>query len=347
MMDCPDLLQAREGIFVSESPDIRQGELLPEIAFDLYRIERELLDSGMEVIVGIDEAGRGPLAGPVVAGAVYLGRNFSRDGLNDSKLLSETQRQRQFLRIVAEAEGCAVGICGPREIEELNILGASLEAMKRAVDHLRIDPDMLLVDGNKRIPTILPQRTIVKGDRKSASIAAASIVAKVMRDRLMSACHESWPEYDWRTNKGYPTLFHRTVLKKLGPCVFHRRNFSPVSEPIAAEIGKKAEDAAAVFLKKNGYRILDRNLQMKSGEIDILARQGKLLVIVEVKGRQSSHPGNQPEFRVDGRKRKRLRGAGQEILAKHRMRNTDIRYDIVTVDLSKSPPKVEVMENAF
>jgi ribonuclease HII len=176
---------------------------------------------------GCDEAGRGCLAGAVFAAAVILPLDFKCEELNDSKQLSE--KQRDFLRSIVEKEALAwaVGIVSPQKIDEINILNASFLAMHRALDRLKIQPQHLLIDGNrfKKYKTI-PHTAIVKGDGKYLSIAAASILAKTHRDEYMLHLHEEFPQYDWKNNKGYPTKKHRQGIKDFGTTTYHRLSFN-------------------------------------------------------------------------------------------------------------------------
>lgn len=176
-------------------------------------------------ICGIDEAGRGPLAGPVVAGAVVLKKDAQILYLNDSKKLSEKRREELYLEIQEKAVSWAVGIAGPERIDEINILQATYEAMREAVSKLSVPPDILLNDA-VTIPGLdIPQVSIIKGDAKSVSIAAASVMAKVTRDHMMARYGELYPEYGFAKHKGYGTAVHIAALKEFGPCPIHRRSF--------------------------------------------------------------------------------------------------------------------------
>lgn len=189
-------------------------------------IERRHWAEGRRVVVGLDEAGRGCLAGPVVAAAVVLPPEADVPGLDDSKKLSPEAREALVPVIRREAVAVAVGQCSAAEVDALNVLWASMEAMRRASASLPLPPDVLLVDGNRAIPEApWPQETVVKGDGKSLSIAAASVVAKVTRDRLMVALHADHPEYGWDGHKGYPTAAHYAALAAHGPSPHHRRSF--------------------------------------------------------------------------------------------------------------------------
>ena len=180
---------------------------------------------GYRYIAGVDEAGRGPLAGPVVAAAVIFPREFKNKEINDSKKLSATKREILYDIIKNEAIAVGVGVVESDLIDQINILRASLQAMSEAVQELDTSPDYLLVDGLYRVPLPSPQKPIVKGDALSISIAAASIIAKVSRDRIMEMYHRQFPQYNFIRNKGYGTEEHRIALKEFGMCKIHRRSF--------------------------------------------------------------------------------------------------------------------------
>ncbi|HHD12125.1 MAG TPA: ribonuclease HII [Deltaproteobacteria bacterium] len=194
--------------------------------------EARALNEGYEVIIGIDEAGRGPIAGPVVAGAVVFSRRLLELGLKDSKKLSPSKREAFSYSIFLNSPSVGVGVVWTEEVDSLNIHRASLMAMKRAVEKLEkkgVTPQILLVDGPHTIPDIdIPQIPIVSGDSLSVTIAAASIVAKTVRDNIMRAYHRLYPDYDFETNKGYPTKDHIITLDEIGPSPIHRRSFSPL-----------------------------------------------------------------------------------------------------------------------
>lgn len=177
------------------------------------------------VVCGTDEAGRGPLAGPVVAGAVILPAGFVPEGLNDSKKLSEKKREKLYTVITENAVSWAIGMASPEEIDRENILNASLLAMRRAIDGLSVKPDFVLVDGNVERGFHYPVKAVVGGDGKSPSIAAASILAKVTRDRLLVEMDRNYPAYGFAKHKGYPTKDHMLAVYQHGPCPEHRRSF--------------------------------------------------------------------------------------------------------------------------
>ena len=197
---------------------------------DTFSFERQLSSQGFKIVAGTDEAGRGPLAGPVVAACVILpaGCNFSL--FKDSKKTSAPERSRLYDLLFEIGAEIGVGYGTVEEIERLNILQASLLAMKKAVEELARVPDFLLVDGKFPVPSFIPQKNLVKGESRSASIAAASIIAKQERDRLMEKYHSQFPMYNFSKNKGYPTAEHRRLIKEHGPCEIHRRTFRGVRE---------------------------------------------------------------------------------------------------------------------
>jgi ribonuclease HII len=192
--------------------------------------EQEARACGFQNIAALDEAGRGPLAGPVVAAAVIFPPGFTQSGVADSKRLSRAQREAVIKRIYASATSIGIGIVDPVEIDRINILNATKLAMRFAVESLRPTPDFLLIDGNFYIASNLSQRPIVKGDRFCFSIAAASIVAKVTRDRIMERYHIDFPSFGFASNKGYPTRSHLEILRRIGPCPIHRKTFRGVRE---------------------------------------------------------------------------------------------------------------------
>lgn len=191
-----------------------------------YEIEKEHLEKGFQVICGIDEAGRGPLAGPVCAAAVILPFGTEIAGLNDSKKLSEKKREALFPVITEKASAYGIGFASEQEIDEINILNATFLAMRRAVESLGITPDLLLIDGNQKPKIgVGDEVTVVKGDMKSVSIAAASVLAKVSRDRYMLEQAQKYPQYAFEKHKGYGTKLHYEKLAEFGISPLHRRSF--------------------------------------------------------------------------------------------------------------------------
>ncbi len=192
---------------------------------DLWELENELYDSGITTFCGVDEAGRGPLAGPVCAAAVILPRGLVIPGLNDSKKLSEKRREALYGEITQKALHWAVAFASVEEIEALNILGATYLAMNRAIAGLGVEPELALIDGNRAKGVEHNCKCVVGGDGKCADIAAASIIAKVTRDRLMYELDEKYPGYGFAKHKGYGTAAHYAAIRELGPCEAHRPSF--------------------------------------------------------------------------------------------------------------------------
>ncbi len=192
---------------------------------DLWKYEHEAYDAGYETVCGVDEAGRGPLAGPVCAAAVILPRDLEIEGLNDSKKLSDKRRRALYDIIVQEALAYGIAFATEQEIDEINILQATFLAMRRAMEQLTVRPSLALIDGNRETEFGLPVRTIVKGDSLSANIAAASILAKVTRDRFMEEQDAIYPQYGFAIHKGYGTRAHYDALRQYGMTPIHRRTF--------------------------------------------------------------------------------------------------------------------------
>ena len=193
---------------------------------NLKEEERKIYANKVEYICGIDEAGRGPLAGPVVVGAVIMPKDSFIEGINDSKKISENKREKLYDIITKEAISYSVGIISQNTIDEINILNATKLGVKKALEGLDVRPDTILIDALKGMDTLgIPYMSIIKGDAKCYSIAAASIIAKVTRDRLMRQWDEVYPDYGFSKHKGYGTKEHIEKIKKLGPCLLHRKSF--------------------------------------------------------------------------------------------------------------------------
>lgn len=190
-----------------------------------YSIENEYREKGFDIICGVDEAGRGPLAGPVYAAAVILPSDCVIEGLNDSKKLTEKKREALFDEIKGKALAYGIASADEKEIDEINILNATFLAMKRAIDSLSVKPDLALIDGNQKPHTDIEEVTVIKGDAKSMSIAAASVLAKVSRDRFMLEMAEKYPQYEFARHKGYGTKLHYEKIAQYGVCDIHRRTF--------------------------------------------------------------------------------------------------------------------------
>ena len=200
------------------------------MGLDLWKFEKKAREKGFSRIAGIDEAGRGPLAGPVVSAAVLLPTSFPVSGITDSKKLTPKKRAYLYEKIYDHAVSIGIGIVDPVEIDRINILKASLLSMAMSAENLIPQPDCLLIDGKFQILSDLPQEAITRGDEQSISIAAASIIAKVTRDRIMERYHQEYPQFGFSRHKGYPTKAHKEAIKKFGCCPIHRRSFKGVKE---------------------------------------------------------------------------------------------------------------------
>lgn len=218
-----------------------QGTLFESKQDDLYLFEHQAKSRGYKLVAGIDEAGRGPLAGPVVAAAVILHPGQAIDGVNDSKKLTHKQRDQLFGMIMAQALSVGIGSASPETIDRINILQATRLAMLQAVESLTPAPEFLLIDGITTIDSRLPQQTIKQGDSRCASIAAASIIAKVTRDRLMLEYDQSYPAYGFAGHKGYGSSEHMAAIRKHGPCPIHRKTFRGVREYLLMDTAFKTD----------------------------------------------------------------------------------------------------------
>jgi len=213
---------------------ISKQELARLAIMSIY--ETTLRQKGKIIIAGVDEVGRGPLAGPVVAAACILEEGFVLEGINDSKKLAPEKRAEIFEKLVALNVHFKIGIVSEKRIDSINILNATHEAMLLAINSLEIKPDFLLIDGNQLPYTSIPSQGIIEGDSKSISIAAASIIAKVKRDAIMIEYDKLWPEYHFADNKGYGTKDHLDALQKHGPCDIHRRSFDPIKSMLSLDL---------------------------------------------------------------------------------------------------------------
>ncbi len=299
-----------------------------------WEFEEEAAARGFTVVCGVDEAGRGPLAGDVFAGACILPRDFDLTGLDDSKKLSEKKRDALYERIRAGAV-CATGRASAGEIDRLNILNAAMLAMHRAIDALEVRPQFALVDGDRLRGFDIPARCIVKGDGRSASIAAASILAKVERDRYMIEMAKLYPGYGFEKHKGYPTRAHYEAIAAHGPCEIHRTSFLRTLDRHTGEAqtsagrGRYGEDAAVRYLEGLGWTVLERNFRTRTGEIDIVARDGETVVFVEVKERRDAHVHSGMDAVTPGKIR-RLREAADTWFSERHVQAPG-RFDVLEV----------------
>lgn len=326
----------------------------------LYQFDKAICDEGFPVVCGLDEAGRGPLAGRVYAAACVLPAGFEPEFLNDSKKLTAKRRDVLYDEIITNALDWAVAFSDEKEIDAMNILEASLLAMRRAAAQLSVNPDVYLVDGNRHPKIAGICRTVVQGDGKSAAIAAASILAKVSRDRYMTVMAEKYPGYGFEQHFGYPVKAHYEALAELGPCDIHRKTFlknlaqkHPAASKGAKDAavskgakgatvrGAKGEDAAAVFLESSGFRILSRNFKVTEGELDIVAERDALVHIVEVKQRANDRV-ERPAAWVTPTKQNRLRTAALHWLSQSGCK-LPFCFDIVEI----LGDEITLIENAF
>lgn len=331
-----------------------------------YELEAVSRAGGHGFICGIDEAGRGPLAGPVAAAAVILPRDLLLPYLNDSKKVTEKRRQVLFDQIKEKALAWAVVMVPPERIDEINILQATYEAMRKAVGQLSVRPDVLVNDA-VTIPGVdILQVPVIKGDAKCISIAAASILAKVTRDTYMKEMDEKYPVYGFAAHKGYGTKTHCNAIVEYGPCPIHRRSFlekilagrpesavfrgkeakTPHSDGAAAmeaedpalaqfpsgrETGRHGEEEAVRFLENKGVKILARNFRDRDGEIDIIAEEDGVLVFIEVKYRRTGRYG-EPEEAVTVEKQRRIcRTALYYLHQTGRGTQIPVRFDVISV----------------
>ncbi len=319
------------------------------------KFEKHLWSQGKTIIAGIDEAGRGPLAGPVVAAAVVFGNDKVIEGIGDSKKLSPKKRELLYDEIMERAQAVGIGQVEPLEIDRINILNATYKAMRKAVGRLKLKVEHLLVDGRPIPDKIYPQTAIVGGDRLCYSIAAASIVAKVYRDRLMVEYDSVFPGYGFAKHKGYGTKMHREAIIKLKPCPIHRKTFARVKEHLLdvkqttnmRDLGRYGENAAAFYLYKSGYRIIERNFRLGAyGELDIIARKDEQLCFVEVKTQRHSVFGP-PESWVDERKMEQIGMIAEGYLSQHQELDVDCRFDVIAITITKNCMKIKHIKDAF
>lgn len=323
---------------------------------DLFEYDKQ---EGVDLLCGVDEAGRGPLAGDVFAAAVILPKDCKIEGLNDSKKLNEKKRDLLYDIIIKEAVCYCVATASVSEIESVNILNATFLAMRRAVDGLSQKPNLALVDGNKNPGLSVHTRLIVKGDATSAAIAAASILAKVSRDRYMEQVAKEYPQYLFEKHKGYGTALHYEMLAEHGISPVHRASFlknlstkhgncdnSQIHKQTAGKLG---EDAACEYLKNEGYEVKLRNYSCQWGEIDVIAKKDDYIAFVEVKTRTPNGYG-EPREAVSKAKRERLRKTAECYFAAFDDA-LQPRFDICEVYIdgknSKSVSRIEYYENAF
>lgn len=320
-----------------------------ELAYKRLNFDKNYLAHGCNCLAGTDEAGRGPLAGPVVAACVVLDYNNPPLEANDSKKLSSAKRAALYDKIISDAKYVGIGICSEKEIDEINILKASMLAMRRAVENSKAPIDFLLADGNS-LPGALPaqrEQAVVGGDGFSLCIAAASIIAKVTRDRMMLEYAQKYPQYGFEAHKGYGTSQHIAMLEEYGPCPIHRLSFLKPKHKgeTLRDRGNMAEEMACGYLESMGYKILSRNYAVSGGEIDIVAEYSGITVFVEVKYRSNGALGTGIES-VTPRKQACLKKAAQVYLSEHNITGT-ARFDVLELSGPLDFNDIRHIQNAF
>ncbi len=306
------------------------------------------------IIAGIDEAGRGPLAGPVVAAAVILDPGQPIVGIDDSKKLTKLKRERLYVEIMARARAVSIGLAGRIEIDEHNILQATILAMQRAVNGLALTPDHLQIDGQHIELQHPSQELIVGGDALVAAIGAASIIAKVTRDRMLQEYDKVYPEYGFAKHKGYGTKAHIEAIKRTGACPIHRQSFKPIAKYLPSWkdfqdkrlLGRLGEQLAAGYLINRYYTIVELNYRLAHiGELDIIALDGGEYVIVEVKSMTAGGP-YEPEVQIDSKKRDRIM-ATANCYCEEKGIDTTVRFDVISVKYSKAGPLINHIKNGI
>ena len=321
----------------------------------MLKFEEKYWTQGIRSIAGIDEAGRGPLAGPVVAAAVILTQNVDLPEVNDSKKISEKKREKLFDDIHGQAVTVGIGIVHEKEIDFQNILQATFQAMRQAVGQLNVRPDILLVDGRKADIKHFRQESIIDGDEKSLSIAAASIIAKVTRDRIMRQYDIVFPKYGFARHKGYGTKLHIETITHCKATPIHRKSFNPVSNhlPTMAYIRRNrslrelGEQLAACELIRNRHEIIEMNYNVPNvGELDIISRNKGDLVFTEVKTQTAGHGWGEPGSQIDEKKRDRIMNAVQHYMDTNEL-DCDFRFDVAEVVIGKDKPKINIIKDGI
>ena len=302
----------------------------------------------MVIIAGVDEAGRGPLAGPVVAAAVILPNSYNLEGLDDSKKVAPKKRSQLFVDIKHQATAIGVGVVAAADIDKTNILQATQQAMKMALGRLKPRPDQAVIDGHELPTQIIPNKGVIKGDQTVDVIKAASIIAKVTRDNMMEQYDIIFPAYGFRKHKGYGTREHMDKLRLNKACVIHRKSFKPVASAMPTlswlrkegRIGQWGEQTEAVYLVERGYEIVAMNVHCAPyGVIDIISEKDGIITFVEVKTYSKKQLGT-PAQNIDQNKLKKLEAAIHKYVVDMQVKK-DIFLDVICVYLKPSVPMFE------
>ena len=305
----------------------------------------------MEIIAGVDEAGRGPLAGPVVAAAVILPNSYNLEGLNDSKKVTPKKRSKLFININQQAISIGVGIISAAQIDKTNILYSTQQAMKMALGQLKQTPDQALIDGYALSTQIIPNKGVIKGDKTVDVIKAASIIAKVTRDNMMEQYDIIFPVYGFKKHKGYGTREHMKILQLNKACAIHRKTFKPVAAAMPTlswlqkedRIGQWGEQVAAVYLVERNYEILSMNEACDPyGKIDIIAEKNGKIIFIEVKTYDKNNLSTSAQ-NFDQNKLKKLKKAIDKYAVDMQVKK-DISMDLICVYLQRLPPKFKHFE---
>ena len=321
----------------------------------MLQYEKKYWQSGKMYLAGIDEAGRGPLAGPVAAAAVILPQNVDLPEVTDSKKISEKKRERLFDEIYKKALSIGVGVVHEEVIDKKNILQATYQAMRHSLGKLSISPEVILVDGNKADIKHYEQESIINGDQKSLSIAAASIIAKVTRDRMMRQFDIVFPEYGFAKHKGYGTKQHIEAIQKSKATPIHRKSFNPVSHHLPNMaylqrnrlLGKLGEQLTACQLIRSHQNIFEMNYNVpKIGEIDIISKDAEILVFTEVKTQTAGYGWGDPRSQITEKKRDRIMNAVQHYMDTNEL-DCDFRFDVAGVVIGKGKPQINIIENGI
>lgn len=321
----------------------------------MLQYENKHWSSGKKYIAGIDEAGRGPLAGPVVASAVILPHNVELPEVTDSKKINEKKRERLYDEINDAALAVGVGVVHEEEIDDKNVLQATFKAMRQSIGQLSTKPDILLVDGNKADIKHYKQESIIDGDQKSLSIAAASIIAKVYRDRIMRQYDIIFPEYGFARHKGYGTKQHMEAIASRKASPIHRQSFNPVSQHLPSLayikrnhlIGRLGKQLTACQFIRKGHEILETNYNVaKVGEIDIISQDEGMLVFTEVKTQTAGYVWGEPRSQINENKGDRIMIAVQHYMETHGL-DCDFRFDVGEVLLGEGKPIIKILKEAL